>query len=382
MKVKNIFKQFEYIAEKQFGRVRQNKSSVSFDSTDSFFVCLHTRTDHFSYFMESKFHFTVNPQSNLLKFQQLIDSINEAISKNLLQVGDMLPSVNQICKESALSRDTVFKAYAELKNRGVIESVPNRGYFIAKAVTKVFLFLDTFKAYKEVLYGSFLENLPDNIAVDLHFHHYNIDDFEKIIKESIGKYTKYIIMNFDHERVPEITKQIPASKLLVIDWDVNAQSGTSTINQDFGQSLYDSLESGLDLIRKYEKFVYLYPSFTYHPKVSINFFEKFCSDYKISHNTLYDFKKFDLQKGELYLLVSDRTLAKFLDQCHQKNLVLGQDVGVISYNETPMKKYVKDGITVISTDFELMGKKIAEFVTTGEKVNMVIPTKLTIRKSL
>jgi len=332
--------------------------------------------------MESKFHFTISPQSNLLKFQQLIDSVNEAVSRNLLQVGDMLPSVNQLCKQSSLSRDTVFKAYAELKNRGVIESVPNRGYFVSKAVTKVFLFLDTFKAYKEVLYGSFLDNLPESIAVDLHFHHYNIDDFEKIIKESLGKYTKYIIMNFDHERVPEITSQIPASKLLVIDWNVNTQEGTSFIIQDFGQALYDSLASGLDLIRKYDRFVYLYPSFTYHPKISITYFEKFCSDYQITYKTLYDFKKFDLQKGELYLLVSDRTLARFLDQCQQKNLVPGQDVGVISYNETPMKKYVKEGITVISTDFELMGKKIAEFVSTGEKTNLVIPTKLTVRKSI
>ena len=332
--------------------------------------------------MESKFHFAINPQSNLLKFQQLMDSVNEAISRNLLQVGDILPSVNQLCKESSLSRDTVFKAYAELKNRGVIESVPNRGYFVAKAVTKVFLFLDTFKAYKEVLYGAFLDNLPDTIAIDLHFHHYNIDDFEKIIKESLGKYTKYIIMNFDHERVPEITRQIPANKLLVIDWNVHELEGASSISQDFSQSLYDSLESGIELIRKYQKFIYLYPSFTYHPKVSVKYFEKFCSDYKINHKTLYDFKKFDLQKGELYLLVSDRTLAKFLDQCEQKNLVLGQDVGVISYNETPMKKYVKEGITVISTDFELMGKKIAEFVITKEKTNVVIPSKLTIRKSL
>jgi len=332
--------------------------------------------------MESKFHFTVNPQSNLLKFQQLIDSVNEAISKNLLQIGDMLPSVNQICKESALSRDTVFKAYAELKNRGVIESVPNRGYFVSKAVTKVFLFLDTFKAYKEVLYGSFLDNLPENIAVDLHFHHYNIDDFEKIINESIGKYTKYIIMNFEHERVPQVTKQIPDNKLLIIDWDINARQGISSIHQDFGQSLYDALKSGIDLIRKYDEFIYLYPSFTYHPKNSIDFFGKFCTENKIRHKMLYDFKKLDVRKGELYLLVSDRTLAKFLDQCEQKNLVLGEDVGVISYNETPMKKYVKDGITVISTDFELMGKKIAEFVSTGEKVNTVIPTKLTIRKSL
>ncbi len=332
--------------------------------------------------MESKFHFEINPQSNLLKFQQLMDSVNEAISRNLLQIGDMLPSVNQLCKQSSLSRDTVFKAYAELKNRGVIESVPNRGYFVAKAVTKVFLFLDTFKAYKEVLYGSFLDSLPETIAIDLHFHHYNIDDFEKIIKESLGKYTKYIIMNFDHERVPEIIRQIPANKLLVIDWNVHEQEGSSSIYQDFGQSLYDSLAGGIDLIRKYNRFIYLYPSFTYHPKISVTYFEKFCADFKINYKTLLDFKKFDIQKGELYLLVSDRTLAKFLDQCEQKNLVQGQDVGVISYNETPMKKYVKDGITVISTDFELMGKKIAEFVITGEKTNLVIPSKMTVRKSL
>src|SRR5665648_218727 len=276
----------------------------------------------------------------------------------------------------------LFLKLMELKNRGVIESVPNRGYFVAKAVTKVFLFLDTFKAYKEVLYGSFLDNLPETIAVDLHFHHYNIDDFEKIIKESLGKYTKYIIMNFDHKRVPEITSQIPSNKLLIIDWDVNVQEGTSAIYQDFGQALYDSLKSGLELIRKYETFIFLYPSFTYHPRISLTYFEKFCSDNQINSRILYDFKKFDLQKGELYLMVSDRALAKFLDQSHQKNLILGEDVGVISYNETPMKKYVKEGITVISTDFELMGQKIAEFVNTGEKTNLIIPTKLTKRKSL
>jgi DNA-binding LacI/PurR family transcriptional regulator len=253
---------------------------------------------------------------------------------------------------------------------------------VAKAVTKIFLFLDTFKAYKEVLYGSFIDHLPENIAVDLHFHHYNIDDFEKIIKESIGKYSKYIIMNFDHVRVPEIIKKIPTNKLLVIDWKINAQKDTSAIYQDFGQALYDSLESGIDLIRKYERIIYLYPPFTYHPKISIQYFEKFCSDNHLNFKVQYDFKLFDIQKGELYLLVSDRTLGKFLDQCHQKNLALGKEVGVISYNETPMKKYIKEGITVVSTDFELMGRKIAEFVVNGEKTNLVIPTKLTIRKSL
>ncbi|WP_163718133.1 GntR family transcriptional regulator [Mangrovibacterium lignilyticum] len=330
----------------------------------------------------SKFNFQIDPLSNQLKFQQLVDAVIDAISQNLLQVGDVLPSVNQLVKESSLSRDTVFKAYAELKNRGIVESVPNKGYFVAKATTKVFLFLDTFKAYKEVLYGSFLDNLPENFSVDLHFHHYNIDIFEKIITESVGKYTKYVVMNFDHERIPEIIKQIPPSKLLVIDWQVHTISEASSIYQDFGQGLYDSLKAQLPVIKKYQRFTYLYPEFTYHPVESVTYFEKFCEENGINYQVLKNSKKLDVQTGDLYLLVSDRTLSRFLDQSAERNLVIGQDVGVISYNETPMKKYVKDGISVISTDFELMGKKAAEFVTTGTPIHLMIPTVLKVRASM
>lgn len=330
----------------------------------------------------SKFHFKIDPSSNQLKFQQLIDSVNEAISKNLLQVGDILPSVNQVCKESSLSRDTVFKAYAELKNRGTIESVPHKGYFVAKATTKVFLFLDTFKAYKEVLYGSFLDNLPDTIAVDLHFHHYNMGIFEKIIKESVGKYTKYIIMNFDHEGVQEAIGRIPNEKLLIIDWKINSKPENSTIYQDFGQTLYDSFENNLNLIKKYKRFVYLYPEFTYHPKESIDFFRAFCKDHQLKSEVMSNSKLLDIEPGDLYLMVSDRLLAHFLDQCDQKKLTPGKEVGVISYNETPMKKYVKEGITVISTDFELMGRKAAEFVVSGDPIRLQIPTRLKVRSSL
>ncbi len=75
----------------------------------------------------SKFKFTVDKNSNALKFQQLVDAIIDSISQSQLKQGDMLPSVNQIMKECQLSRDTVFKAYAELKKRGAVESVPNRG---------------------------------------------------------------------------------------------------------------------------------------------------------------------------------------------------------------------------------------------------------------
>ena len=330
----------------------------------------------------SNFKFTVDNNSNVLKFQQLVDAIMDSISQNQLKPGDMLPSVNQIMSESQLSRDTVFKAYAELKKRGVVESVPNRGYFVMKNITKVFLFLDTFKAYKEVLYGSFLKNLQKNISVDLHFHHYNIGVFEKIIYDSVGKYSKYIIMNFDHPKVPKIIKKIPHDQLLIIDWKINVEESQSTVYQDFGESVYNCFKNNADKILKYKQFTLLYPSFTYHPKITIDYFEKFCTDFGIKHHVVYDSEQFKIEKGGLYFLVSDRTLANFLDQCEEKGFEPGHEVGVISYNETPMKKYVKNGITVISTDFEMMGQKAAEFVTTGKPIQFEVPTNLKIRSSI
>jgi DNA-binding transcriptional regulator YhcF (GntR family) len=328
------------------------------------------------------FKFTIDNNSNVLKFQQLVDAIMDSISQNQLKSGEMLPSVNQIMSECQLSRDTVFKAYAELKRKGVVESVPNRGYFVVKNITKVFLFLDTFKAYKEVLYGSFLKNLPKNIGVDLHFHHYNIGVFEKILNDSVGKYSKYIIMNFDNAKVPEIIKIIPHEQLLIIDWKINAEESLSTVYQNFGESVYNCFKNNSDKILKYSEFKLYYPEFTYHPKITIDFFKKFCFDFGIKHSVIFDANKFKIEKGSLYFLVSDRTLASFLDQCQEKGFEPGREVGVISYNETPMKKYVKNGIAVISTDFELMGQKAAEFVVSGEPIQFEVPTTLKLRSSL
>ena len=60
--------------------------------------------------MMTKFRFTIDDNSNTLKFQQLVDAIIDSISRNQLKEGEMLPSVNTIMQEGNVSRDTVFKA--------------------------------------------------------------------------------------------------------------------------------------------------------------------------------------------------------------------------------------------------------------------------------
>jgi DNA-binding LacI/PurR family transcriptional regulator len=66
----------------------------------------------------------------------------------------------------------------------------------------------------------------------------------------------------------------------------------------------------------------------------------------------------------------------------EKQLVVGRDVGVISYNETPLKKIILNGITTISTDFKMMGEQAAQLILSKSKEHIEIPFSLTLRPSL
>jgi DNA-binding LacI/PurR family transcriptional regulator len=97
---------------------------------------------------------------------------------------------------------------------------------------------------------------------------------------------------------------------------------------------------------------------------------------------IYDVSELDIQVGKAYMVFEDIDLAAILEQANQKKFRLKDDFGIISYNDTPMKKFIAQGITVISTDFKLMGQKAAEFALSNSKQEFLVPTELIIRDSL
>lgn len=332
--------------------------------------------------IEEVFEFNINHDSDVPKYQQIVNAINVAISKDMISIGDSLPSVNSFCNDYKLSRDTVFKAYSILKEDGVIDAVPNKGYYVASKTKKVLLVLDTLKAYKEVLYHSFTNNLPDTIITDVQFHHYNIENFKTIINNSIGKYYKYVVMGFDDKTIPAILSKINNNKLLLIDWKINATKENNCVFQDFGASFFNALKEGVALFRKYKEIHFLYPSFTNHPFETLDYFKEFCNKYQFSFKIVTNPKEFNVEKHIAYISVSDRMLGLFLEQCRDKAYEPGVDVGFLSYNETPMKKFIYKGITVVSTDFKELGTKAAKFVMEDKNIHYLVPTTLTIRESL
>ncbi len=324
----------------------------------------------------------INHQSDIPKYQQIVNAINDAISKNVLQKGSAIPSVNKMCKTNQLSRDTVFKAYSILKDNGVIKSVPNKGYYVANETKKVLLVLDTFKAYKEVLYHSFINNLPDNIITDIQFHHYNIDIFKTIINNSIGKYYKYVVMNFDDQEVTSVISKLNNDNLLLIDWNKFSTSKNNYVFQDFGKAFFNTLKDAIDLFKKYKRIDFVFPTYTNHPIETIHFFEKFCNEFQFEYNIITNPEEFSIEKNIAYISISDRILGRFLEQCRDKAFEPGVDIGFLSYNETPMKKFIYKGISVISTDFKELGTKSAEFITSDKPMQSYVSTKLIVRASL
>lgn len=329
-----------------------------------------------------RFTFTHDESSSQTKLQQLIHAVTEAINLGVLKEGDFLPSVNQLNRESGLSRDTIFKAYSILKQRSIIASTPTKGYFVASESYRVFVLLDDFSAFKEQLYKTLRRNLPDNYSVDLLFHHYNPEIFDQLIQNSLGRYSVYVVMNIDNKGLEDVVRKIDPKKLLILDMGADPKNEISSLTQDFNQAVFDCLSDSLDRIKKYQEFILVFPHNTPHPSETIEAFNRFCEQNRLRHAVLENIDDREVQPGQAYLVIKDSDLVKIVKDCKKCNYQLGSDVGIVSYNDSPMKEIVGSGITAISTDFVRMGQECARFILSRERMNEVIPTRLIVRGSL
>lgn len=78
---------------------------------------------------------------------------------------------------------------------------------------------------------------------------------------------------------------------------------------------------------------------------------------------------------------SDKDLVSLVKTAKSGNLELGVDLGIISYNDTPLKEVVADGISTISTDFAAMGNLLADMVLNKKNKQIENVSYLVSRKS-
>lgn len=307
-------------------------------------------------------------------YQQVISSVQSRIKDGSLSLGSQLPSINQVAQDYNLARETVVKAFKILQERGIISPVRGKGYFVSSvdfnSENRVFLFFDTLSAYKEVIYGALKDRFGADAFIDIYYHHFNFRMFEKLIRESVGNYQSYLIIPMENERLDEVLGILPAEKLYLLDIHPEcSRKAYPGVYQNFEADIFEALSGVVHLCRKYNKLILVFRNQITDPPVGlIRGFIRFCKlnrfDSVVIRTSL---SKREIEKGEGYIVIDDEDLVYLVEHARNSGMEIGSDLGIVSYNETPLKKIAANGISVLSTDFNEMGNQMAEMVLINDK---------------
>ena len=316
------------------------------------------------------------------KVKQLSDLIEQDILVGKYRTDTSLPSINALSKTYHVSRDTVFKAFADLRERKLIDSTPGKGYYVTNRKEKIFLLLDEYSPFKNILYNSFVKKLSVSYKVDLWFHQYNEHIFNTILCEAIGRYNYYVVMNFDNEKFSPLFDKIPSSRLLLLDFGKFEKGNHSYICQNFDDTFYKALTQLTARLERYRKIVFQLPQESKHPQTSVQSFEVYCSDNHFVGEVVNEEDIQEVEKGVVYVVIRQTDVVNVIKRSRLNGLKCGVDFGLIAYNDTPAYEVIDEGITALSINWEEMGRKAAHFILTGDVVQEFLPTEVHLRNSV
>ena len=79
---------------------------------------------------------TSNTSSKDLLYLRIAGNLEQQIQKEVLRVGDKLPSLRTICREYGVSQSTALQAYYHLERKALIQSRPQSGYFVRQSLRR------------------------------------------------------------------------------------------------------------------------------------------------------------------------------------------------------------------------------------------------------
>ncbi len=74
--------------------------------------------------------FQIDTMSREPVYEQIITQVERFILTDVLIPGVQIPSVRNVSMTNSINPRTILKAYTDLDSRGLIQSVPGKGYFV------------------------------------------------------------------------------------------------------------------------------------------------------------------------------------------------------------------------------------------------------------
>ncbi|MCD6355261.1 MAG: GntR family transcriptional regulator [Prolixibacteraceae bacterium] len=311
----------------------------------------------------------IDHDSEIPKYKQVVNMIISDIESGIFKQGQRIPSINETSEELLLSRDTVEKAYVYLREKGILSSVRGKGYYVNQTNVqkrlKIALIFNKLSNYKRNIYYSFVETMGSKASIDVFIYNYDLAQFEEIIDNHITSYDFYVILPHfknESEKIVEVIKKIPREKVLLVDRNLETLRDYPIVYQEYEKDIQSALGDGIGLIKNYRKLNLVFPLNQYYSKYILRGFQIFCQVNGLQFSIIDQLSEDDVKKREAYVLISDDDLYRFIKICKQKKWKPGTDVGIVAYNDTPVKELLEDGITTISTNHNAIGRMAAEMI--------------------
>lgn len=335
-------------------------------------------------------YITIDEYSATPKYKQVVNAILYAIETGKIKKGNLLPSINELSFVLEISRDTAEKGYRRLRRLNVVESIPGKGYFVTNTdfsrKLKICLLFNKLSTHKKIIYDSFTKAIGEQAAIDLYIYNNDFSLFKNLLNSKKDDYTHYVIIphfNEGDEKAQDIINAIPREKLVILDKLLPGISGNyAAVYENFSQDIYNALEQALTPLSKYNTLKIIFPKTSYFPTEILDGFYRFCQQYAFNHKVVDNIIVEEISKGEVYISLMEDDLVTLIERLLLLEMKVGSDVGVISYNEIPLKRIILDGITTISTDFSMLGTEAANCILNNIMEKVPVPFYLNLRKSL
>ena len=119
----------------------------------------------------------INFKSGKPVYLQIVDQVKAAAASGTLHSGEPLPSIRPLAEELRVNRNTIAKAYTELENQGVIETIPGKGCFLKENNSPL---------KKDVRRKLLVEEI-DQVVVQAHHLQVPRQEFVELVEERLDR---------------------------------------------------------------------------------------------------------------------------------------------------------------------------------------------------
>jgi len=343
-------------------------------------------------------------------YQQIVRQLRERITRGDMSEHETIPSARDIVHGTGVSLATAQRVLNELKNEGLIYSLPGKGSFISPrqedvpGTIHIFLPSTRLSFFMEILNGIY--DALSSLKIELKLHSLNTDklvwDWKTIeeLEEVVKAHDAVIFIEeaFDAVRTAclRAARQIP---FVTVEWQLD---GACAVVNDYEDSTYRVVKHLIEVKHCSSLLVLKGRDFQYNASLKLQGIRKAARDGGLEENKDLFFLDTDFDAITGYEAVSaflrshkptdaifcanDYEAIGVVGALTEQGLLPGRDIQLVGYGDMTDKTTIYFPLTTVRQNLEEMGRQAVEMLLLKAKgketpLQNVVASELVIRRT-